>query len=56
MKKIILSAVFVFAALGMNANTTVKEYDQDCLLEAWDFGTGWPDEYQATNWYVETYC
>lgn len=70
MKKIILSVVFVFASFAMmNASSNIEIFEnskqialsEDCLADAWDFGTwaGNGDSYSEwfwTNYYYEQMC
>ena len=60
-KGIILGMVFVFGMSFTADAKVVIEYDQDCLQDAWDFGTwaGEGDSYNEwyyTDMYVEMFC
>ncbi|MCD8412604.1 hypothetical protein J2Q11_00300 [Tenacibaculum finnmarkense genomovar finnmarkense] len=61
MKKVILVVAMVFATGSfVNANTNeviANDYKVDnCIEDAWDYGTGKSDEYAATDWYYNTFC
>ena len=61
MKGIILGMVFVFGMSFTADANAVLEYEQDCLEDAWDYGTEVGDGSSYMEWlfmsiYVEAIC